>query len=127
MDLNSLQNLHDLRVSWTLKPRPTLSLAFEAHLHRLDRGTDFWYNVGGVARNFAGAAAGSGAGYRINSAYGRDLGRELDVVAGWSPTPSTQIELGASRYFRGDYIKRSLAAVGSRDASYLYLQASFNL
>jgi hypothetical protein len=126
MDLSSLQNLHDLRFVYSLKPRPNLSLAIEAHIQALASTDDFWYNVAGVPRNFAGAAAGSGRGYRINPSYSRDLGQELDVVLGWSFTPSGQLEVGLSHYFRGDYIKESLSAVGSKDANYAYVQTAFN-
>ena len=127
MDLNSLQNLHDLRLVYTVKPRANVSLALEGHLQRLDRTTDFWYNVAGAPRNFTGAAVGSGAGYRINPSYSRSLGTEVDFVAGWTFRPYAQIELGVSHYFRGDYIKESLSAVGSKDASYVYTQFTLNL
>lgn len=127
MDLSSLQNLHDLRLAYTMKPLPTVSLALEAHSHFLDRTSDFWYNVAGAPRNFTGAAVGSGGGYRINPSYSRHLGEELDFVAGWAVRPYAQLELGVCHYFRGDYIKQSLAAVGSKDASYAYLQLTLNL
>lgn len=126
MDLNSLQNMRNLRAALSLKPTPTTSLAFEAHAHQLDRTTDFWYNVAGVPRNFTGAAVGSGRGYRINPSYDREIGYELDVVAGWWVTHWAQLEVGLSHYFRGDYVKQSLAAVGSEDASYGYLQLTTN-
>ena len=70
---------------------------------------------------------GSGRGYRINSAYDSELGQEIDLVIGWAFSPHSQIELGLSRYFRGSYIKQSLSAVGSSDASYFYLQLTSNL
>jgi hypothetical protein len=127
MDLNSLQNLHDVRLVLSAKPRANLSLAAEAHYQLLDRTTDFWYNVAGVPRNFTGAAAGSGRGYRINPSYRSQLGTEVDLVAGWTFRPFAQIETGVSHYFRGDYIKESLAAVGSKDASYVYVQLTLNL
>lgn len=127
MDLNSLQNLHDLRFALTAKPQANISLALETHFQQLDRGTDFWYNVAGVPRNFPGAAAGSGGGYRINPSYDKYLGTEVDFVAGWTFHPAAQIEVGVSHYFRGDYIKESLAKVGSKDASYVYLQLTLNL
>jgi hypothetical protein len=127
MDLNSLQNLHDLRLVLTAKPRTNISLAAEVHFQRLARGTDFWYNVAGVPRNFTGAAVGSGGGYRINPSYDKYLGTEVDFVAGWTFLPYAQIETGISHYFRGDYIKQSLAAVGSKDASYVYVQLTLNL
>lgn len=126
MDLSSLQNLHDLRIAYTLKPRSNLSVAIEAHVQALSDTNDYWYNVAGVPRNFTGAAVASGRGYRINPSYSRSLGQELDIVVGWAFTPSAQLEIGLSRYFRGDYIKESLSAVGSKDAHYGYLQTNFN-
>lgn len=127
MDLNSLQNLHDLRVACAVKPRANLSLAAEVHFQFLDRTTDFWYNVAGVPRNFTGAAVGSGGGYRINPTYSRQLGTEVDLIAAWTFRPYAQIEANISHYYRGDYIKQSLAAVGSKDASYYYVQLTLNL
>ncbi len=127
MDLSSLQNLHDLRLVLTAKPVANVSVALETHFQRLDRTTDFWYNVAGVPRNFTGAAVGSGGGYRINPAYGNELGTEIDLVVGWTFRPYAQLEVGVSHYFRGDYIKQSLAAVGSKDASYVYTQVTLGL
>ena len=127
MDLSSLQNLHDIRIAYTLKPTTTSTIALEGHSHFLNRTSDFWYNVAGVPRNFAGAAVGSGGGYRVNPAYSKHVGNELDLVAAWTFKPYAQIEAAACRYFRGDYIKQSLAAVGSKDASYFYVQLTLNL
>ncbi len=127
MDLNSLQNLHDLRAVFTVKPRTNISLAAEIHWQFLDRNTDFWYNVAGVPRNFTGAAVGSGGGYRINPSYSRQLGTEVDLVAAWTFRPYAQIETAVAHYYRGDYIKQSLAAAGSKDASYYYVQLTLNL
>ena len=126
MDLASLQNLHDVRLALTAKPRANISLALEFHVQKLDRTSDFWYNVAGVPRNFTGAAVGSGRGYRINPSYSNDLGTEIDLVTGWTFLPYAQIEVGVSHYFRGDYIKQSLATVGSKDASYVYTQFTLN-
>ena len=127
MDLSSLQNTQDLRLAYTLKPLPNVSLAAETHVQSLNRTTDFWYNVAGVPRNFTGAAVGSGGGYRINPSYSSQLGTEVDVVAAWAFTPCAQIEAAACHYYRGNYIKQSLAAVGSKDASYYYVQLTLNL
>ena len=127
MDLSSLQNLHDIRIAYTLKPTTTSTIALEGHSHFLNRTSDFWYNVAGVPRNFTGAAVGSGGGYRVNPAYSKHVGNELDLVAAWTFKPYAQIEAAACRYFRGDYIKQSLAAVGSKDASYFYVQLTLNL
>ena len=72
-------------------------------------------------------APGSGRSYRLNPTYGRHVGNELDLVGAWTFTPSTQIEAAACHYFRSDYIKQSLATVGSKDASYFYVQLTLNL
>ena len=125
MDLNSLQNLNDYRLTYSFKPKPNTSIALDYHLHTLDRTTDSWYNVAGVAR--AGGAANLGTGYAISPNFSKQLGQEIDLVAGWHFIPSTQIEVGVSRYFRGDYIKQSLTTLGSKDANYCYVQFTLNL
>ena len=125
MDLNSLQNLEDLRLAFSFKPMPNMSVALEGHAHFLNRATDSWYNVAGVAR--AGGAANAGTGYSISPTFSRELGQELDVVVGWHVIPSTQIEVGVSRYFRGKYIKQSLSTLGSKDANYCYVQLTLSL
>jgi hypothetical protein len=127
MDLNSLQNIHDIRVAYTLKPSVTSMVAIEGHSHFLNRTTDFWYNVAGAPRNFTGAAVGSGGGYRINPSYSKHIGEELDLVGAWTFIPCAQIEVAACHYFRGSYIKQSLSAVGSKDANYVYVQLTLNL
>lgn len=125
MDLSSLQNLHDLRLAYTFKPKPTISVALEAHAQYLDRTTDSWYNVAGAARS--GGSANVGNGYAISPNFSRELGKELDLVVGWAFAPSAQVEFGLSHYFRGDYIKQSLSTVGSKDADYVYMQLTLNL
>ncbi|SDS20340.1 alginate export family protein [Opitutus sp. GAS368] len=127
MDLTGLQNARDLRFSLTAKPHSTLTLNLEVNLQALDKSSDFWYNAAGAPRNFTGAAVGSGAGYRINPAYGTSLGQEVDLLASWAVTRGALLEAGASHFFRGDYVKESLSAVGSKDAAYVYLQLTLNL
>ena len=127
MDLSSLQNIVDYRLSYSVKPSATTSLTLDAHQQFLETTDDYWYNVAGVPRNTAGAAAGSGKGFGINPGYSSNLGRELDLIGGWTATRGVLLEAGLGHFFRGEYVKESLRVVGSRDASYLYLQATFNL
>jgi hypothetical protein len=119
MDFNSLQNLHDFRVTLAARPATNISFAIEGHLQALATSADFWYNVGGVFRNAGGYAT---------RGTSNELGKEIDLIASWNPIPSSQIELGVSRYFRGKYIKESLADNGgSKNANYVYLQFTLNL
>jgi len=104
-----------------------LTLILEVNLAALDRSSDFWYNAAGAPRNFTAAAVGSGGGYRINPAYGTSLGQEVDLLASWAVARGALLEAGAAHFFRGDYVKESLSDVGSKDATYVYLQLTLNL
>lgn len=126
MDLSSLQNIHDLRTVFTFKPVDTVTVAIEHHLQFLEDTNDYWYNVAGVAR--AGGGLNAGTGYNRSGSNDPMLGNEFDLVVGWYPLIWMHIELGASYYFAGDYIKDSWenAPGGSTDASYFYAQLTFN-
>jgi len=127
MDLSSLQNIEDFRLSWSLKPSRSISLAFDLHQQYLETTHDYWYNAASVPRNTPGAAPGSGRGFGLNPTYSPNLGREVDLVFGWTATRGLLLEAGAGHFFRGDYIRQSFQAVGSKDANYVYLQATVNL
>ncbi len=127
MDLTSLQNIEDYRVSFTVKPSAITSLALDVHQQYLENTHDFWYNVAGVPRNTPGATAGSGKGFGINPGYSADLGQEVDAIGGWTVTKGLLVEAGLGHFFRGDYVKQSFSKVGSKDADYFYIQATINL
>ncbi len=128
MDLNSLQNLSDIRLAYTIKPTSKVTMALEGHLLYLDSTSDYWYNVGGVART-GGTALNNHNGYNRNSSYSNQLGQEIDFVTSWSPVPYLNLEAGVAHFFRGDYIKETFSSApgGSKDASYAYVQATLNL
>jgi hypothetical protein len=137
-DLNSLQNLHDLRLALEAKPTPKLRVAIEGHLQRLDTTNDYWYNVGGVARvggnqtiNPDGSGfttANNNGSYGINSSFSNSLGKEVDLIISYTPVPYLNIEANVSHYFHGDYIKQTWANNGgSDDANYAYIQVTLNL
>jgi Alginate export len=127
MDLSSLQNIEDYRISFSAKPTKTTSLALDYHQQYLENTHDYWYNVAGVPRNTAGATPGSGKGFGLNPSYSDDIGQEVDLLGGWTPTKGVLLEAGLGHLFRGDYIKQSFRAVGSKDADYFYVQATLNL
>lgn len=128
MDLNSLQNISDIRLAYTLKPTSKVTMALEGHLLYLDSTSDYWYNVGGVART-GGTALNNHNGYNRNSSYSNQLGQEIDFVTSYAPVPYLNLEVGICHFFRGDYIKESLSKArgDSKDASYAYVQATLNL
>ncbi|HEY1792130.1 MAG TPA: alginate export family protein [Opitutaceae bacterium] len=127
MDMSGLQNIEDYRLNFTVKPTKQTSLAVDLHQQYLENTHDFWYNVAGVPRNTAGATPGSGKGFGINPSYSPNLGQEADLIGGIAPTKGLLLEAGLGHFWRGPYIKESLAKVGSSDANYFYVQATINL
>lgn len=127
MDFASWQNIHDFRGIFTIKPVPQLSLAVEGHLFWLADTGDSFYNKGGVARGGTTtfqAPAAQGTGFGRNPGYDNFVGSEIDLIAGYSLNKVTTVEAGYGHFFRGDYIKQtwSSAAIGSRDADWVYVQ-----
>ena len=92
MDFSSLQNLHDVRLSYAIKPATQISIALEGHIQYLATSADFWYNVGGVFRNAGGYAT---------RGHSKRLGHELALVATVNPMPSTQVALAVIRHCCG--------------------------
>jgi hypothetical protein len=126
MDLSSLQNIEDYRLSFSVKPTKATSLALDFHQQYLENTHDFWYNVAGVPRNTAGATPGSGKGFGINPTYSDDIGQEVDLVGGWTLAKGVLLEGGLGHFFRGEYVKESLRVVGSKDGDYGYVQVTLN-
>lgn len=127
MDFLSLQNIHNFRAIFTLKPTPRLSLAFEGHGFWLADTSDNFYTAGGGPRGGV-TATPTGNGYGLNGNYSSYVGSEVDVIAGYALTRFAQVEVGYGHFFVGDYVKSSLssAAFGSKDADYVYAQISIN-
>jgi Alginate export len=127
MDILSWQNMHDLRLSASLKPLKKLALAADYHLFWLADTHDYFYTVSGGPRNDASAASGSGKGYGLNPSYHSFLGSELDLIATYALQSYASLQIGYGHFFTGSYIQSSLAAVGgSKDADWIYVQGTIN-
>ena len=127
MDFVSLQNIHNVRASFTLKPHKQVSLALEGHAFWLADTSDNFYTAAGAPRGgVAGTPAGNG--YGINPDYDAYVGSEIDIIAGWAMTRYTTLEAGYGHFFTGDYIDSSLSSplFGSMDADYVYVQLNIN-
>jgi hypothetical protein len=126
MDFVSLQNIHDVRGIFQLKPHPRLSVAIEGHGFWLADTHDNFYTAAGTPRG--GITTTPGTGYGINPTYSSFVGTELDVIAGYAVTKFAQLEAGYGHFFVGRYIDQSLSnpAFGSADANYIYVQATIN-
>ena len=100
MDLVSLQNIHNIRLTSSLKPLPRLTLAVDFHMFWLANTQDNFYTVAGARRT--GSASGSGLGYGINSTYGSYVGSEVDLTASYVVCKSATLQAGYSHFFVGD-------------------------
>lgn len=126
MDFASLQNLHNVRFTASMKPIARLSLTAEGHAFWLAETSDNFYAVNGARRG--GIAATPGTGYGLNPGYGNYVGSEVDLVASYAVSPLASLEVGYGHFFKGEYIKQTFSAPthGSTDADYVYIQAVFN-
>ena len=126
MDFVSWQNIHNVRVSASLKPHRKLTLTADYHAFWLADTRDNFYTVAGARRG--GVSATGGAGYGINPNSGGYVGSEMDLTATWSLKPYASAQIGYGHFFVGDYVKSSLAApgFGTADANFVYVQVVFN-
>jgi Alginate export len=123
MDLFSLQNIHDVRLITSAKPLPRISVVGEAHSFWLANTHDSFYTVAGARRGTLAPTPGNS--YGINPSYSSFVGAEIDVVANYAFSPQGSLEFGYGHFFRGDYVKQSLSAIGSADANWFYVQTKF--
>lgn len=125
MDFFSWQNLHNPRLSVSLKPAPGWTLSVDYHLFWLADTADYFYAASGAPRR--GAVPGSGTGYDRNPGYDSHVGSEIDFVATYAPKPWLSAQAGYGHFFVGDYVRRSLSAPthGASDADWVYFQAVF--
>jgi hypothetical protein len=124
MDLVSLQNIHNVRLTATIKPLPRLTLQLDGHAFWLADTHDNFYAVTGARRG--GIAATPGTGYGINPNYDSYVGSEVDLIGTYAIAPYASLQVGYGHFFRGEYVKQSLSAVGSGDANWVYIQTTFS-
>lgn len=118
MDFASLQNIHNLRLTTSLKPLAKLTVTADYHAFWLAHTQDAFYQVSGAPR--------TSGGYGVNPAAGSFVGTELDLVATYAIKPYAVVQAGYGHFFTGDYVQASLAGSGgSQDADWVYLQTTF--
>jgi hypothetical protein len=118
MDFFSWQNTHNARLAASIKPMKQLTITGDYHAFWLADTHDSFYQANGAPR--------SAGGYGINSAFSSYAGSEVDLVANYAIKPYAGLQAGYGHYFVGNYIESSLAASGSKDADWVYLQLTFN-
>lgn len=118
MDFFARQNIHDINGQFVLSPSEKLTLLVWAHYFALSNGNQGPYNVNGSAFN-PGGTVGS-----------RDLGQEIDVTGSYKITPRSDLCLGYSHFFAGNYFRKSTNSAAqplfAGDADFFYAQWLYN-
>jgi hypothetical protein len=126
MDFVSLQNIQNVRFMTSIKPHKKLTLTLDYHLFWLADTADSFYTVAGAPRG--GGGVGTGTGFNRNKGYDSFVGSEIDLIGTYNIAPWAAVQVGYGHFFTGKYIDQSLSApaFGSKDADYVYCQATFN-
>jgi hypothetical protein len=125
LDTFSWQNVQILRLMGSIQPFEPLTVAADYRLVWLaDTHDSFYTNKGGRR---GGLGATDGTGYGINPNFNSYAGSEIDLVATCNFKHHTSLQAGVGHFFVGDYVKSSLFRIGgARDATFAYLQLTFN-
>jgi hypothetical protein len=129
MDFVAWQNIHNLRLTGSLKPLKGLTLTLDYHAFWLADTADAFYQVNGTPRGRVNGAqtgiAANPVGYGANPGYDAYVGSEVDLVATYVIRRLGNLQVGYGHFFTGSYVDRSLAgSSGSTDADYVYAQVT---
>ena len=108
LDLVARQNIQDVSFQFACYPQNWITLQAQYHCFRLAEARDFLYNAGGrpTRRDPTGAA-------------GRDVGNEVDLLANFHLSQHSDVLVGYSKLFAGDFIKRTRGGDVSPDLFYV--------
>jgi hypothetical protein len=114
MDLFGRSNIEDLNFLFTMELSPKAKLLLWYHNFWLENAADTPYNVNGSA--FAGGVTPGDD----------ELGQELDLLLSLDLTARTNLLIGYSHFFAGDYYDTAGLPVNGTDADFFYTQLQFN-
>lgn len=113
MDLFGRRNIEDINFLLTLEPNERMKLFLWHHIFYLQDGDDVPYTVAMTPE--VPVPGGS-----------RSLGQELDLALEWTLSPRTNLLLGYSHFFSGDFYTTNPSAPYSGDADFFYTQYTVN-
>jgi len=113
-DLVARQNIHDINLQWTAKPSDKLKLLAWYHIFFLDSPTDALYNANGTAIRID--PTGNSGSY---------VGNEIDLTAQYFFNPRTDLLIGYSHFFPGDFVINTNPAGVSGEVNFYYMQFSW--
>ena len=118
MDFYGRRNLHDFNALYTVNATDHFTVLAWYHYFLLSNDNQGPYNVTLTPFN-SGGTVGS-----------RDLGHEIDLLGTYKIGPRSDLVLGYSHFFAGDYYSTSVTSANaplfSRDADFFYTQWHIN-
>ncbi|MFO0937078.1 MAG: alginate export family protein [Gemmataceae bacterium] len=113
-DLVGRQNIQDLNAHLYLYPSKWITMWAQYHCFWLANSQDALYNAAGNAiRRDATGAAGS------------HVGNELDLVVNFHLTPRSDLTLGYSHLFGGNFLKATSGVNAAQNSSMFFAQSGF--
>ncbi len=113
MDFYGRRNIQDANLLFTVQPTKKLKLLAWYHYFRLANINDATYTV--VMTPVS-----------LNPSGSRDLGQELDLRASYNISTRTNLTLGYSHFFTGNYYSTTAGLPTSADADFVYTQFTVN-
>lgn len=110
-DFVGRQNIQDLNAHLYLYPTKWITLNAQWHHFRLDSANDALYNAGGAPSRISPTGAA-----------GKNVGNEIDLLANFHVGPHSDVLVGWSKLFAGDFIRQTGSG---RDPELLYLMYNF--
>lgn len=118
-DYQGWRNMRNLRLSASAKPMDSWTLSLDHHWFWLQNNRDYWYGAAGRPNLTSGGTPLRDA----TGASGREVGRELDIIASVAATRDLSLEAGYAHFTPGSYIR---SVSGDADVSdWWYVQATW--
>ena len=104
MDEFAWRNLHDARLSFSVKPHKDVEVTLDYHAFWLAETTDYWYtsNANSTVRTTTPGKAGKDVRTIGASNF---AGHEIDFTTTWKVNRNLSFLVGYSHFFAGDYLR----------------------
>ena len=123
MDVFDWRNLHDARVSFSVKPHKNVEVTLDYHAFWLAETTDYWFS-GNSGNSILRTTTPGKNGQDVRTIGASNFaGHEIDLTANWKVNKHLSFLIGYSHFFAGDYLRDT----GTHsDADFGYVQATLS-
>ena len=123
IDIFDWRNLHDARVSFSVKPHKDVEVTLDYHALWLAESTDYWYTGNGGNSTLRTTTLGKNGKDVRTVGASNFAGHEVDFTANWKVNKNLGLLFGYSHFFAGDYLRDTGA---HSDADFGYVQATLS-